>query len=161
MTDVDFDTQRLPGVPARLQTSTKSQVTASHDPAWLKYVVLGFGGRLPGKGPIYRDLAGQPTLPLRSGGRLITADRFYPSSKTCLLGLRDSESQTIPVRAHLAINLLALAASGAESLNAWEGCVRPGPAGRRPPNQEPGTAHAGKTGTAAGQPAAAGSEFTL
>jgi len=37
---VDFDTQRLPGVPARLQTSTKSQVTASHDPAWLKYVVL-------------------------------------------------------------------------------------------------------------------------
>jgi len=41
VTDVDFDTQRLPGVPARLQTSTKSQVTASHDPAWLKYVVLG------------------------------------------------------------------------------------------------------------------------
>ncbi len=43
----------------------------------------GFGGRLPGKGPIYRDLAGQPTLPGWYGSNLITAGRFYPSSKTC------------------------------------------------------------------------------
>jgi hypothetical protein len=48
-----------------------------------------------------------------------------------------------------AINLRDLAASGAESLNACGGCVRPGRAGRRPLNQEPGAAHAGKTGTAA------------
>jgi hypothetical protein len=28
-------------------------------------VHVRFGGRLPGKGPIYRDLAGQPTLPAK------------------------------------------------------------------------------------------------
>ncbi len=43
----------------------------------------GFGGRLPGKGPIYRDLAGQPTLPTWYGSALLVADRWYPSSKTC------------------------------------------------------------------------------
>ena len=43
----------------------------------------GFGGRLPGKGPIYRDLAGQPTLPAWYGSQLTVADRWYPSSKTC------------------------------------------------------------------------------
>jgi putative transposase len=43
----------------------------------------GFGGRLPGKGPIYRDLAGQPTLPGWYGSRLVIADRWFPSSKTC------------------------------------------------------------------------------
>ncbi len=53
-------------------------------------------------------------------------------------------------------NLLYLAASGAERLNACGGTVRPGSAGHVPLNQEPGTAHAGKTGTAAGQPVAAG-----
>src|ERR1039457_6334071 len=35
-----FDTQRLPGVPPCLQTSTKTQVTALCGPARLKYVVL-------------------------------------------------------------------------------------------------------------------------
>jgi len=44
-----------------------------------------------------------------------------------------------------AINLRDLAASGPERLSACGGCVRPGRAGRRPLNQEPGTAHAGKT----------------
>jgi len=48
-------------------------------------------------------------------------------------------------------NLLALAASGAERLNACGGTVRPGHAGRVPVKQEPGTAHAGKTGTASRQ----------
>jgi hypothetical protein len=35
------------------------------------------------------------------------------------------------------------------------GCARPVPDGQRPLNQEPGTPHAGKTGTAARQQAAA------
>ena len=52
-------------------------------------------------------------------------------------------------------NLLNLAASGAESLNACEGTARPGLAGHVPPKQEPGTADAGKTGTASRQREAA------
>jgi transposase len=52
-------------------------------------------------------------------------------------------------------NLLHLAASGAESLNACRGTVRQRSAPHVPVKQEPGTAPAGKTGTAAGQPAAA------
>ena len=59
-----------------------------------------------------------------------------------------------------AANLLKLAASGAESQNASGGTVRPGPAGRVPVKEEPGTATAGKTGTASGQPLAAGQEPT-
>lgn len=55
-------------------------------------------------------------------------------------------------------NLLSLAASGAERLNACGGTIRPGPAGHVPMKQEPGTAPAAKTGTAAGQLAAAGQE---
>ncbi len=58
-----------------------------------------------------------------------------------------------------AYNLLKLAASGAESLNDCGGTVRPHPARRGPVKQEPGTAHAGKTGTAARQQAAAGREL--
>ena len=57
-------------------------------------------------------------------------------------------------------NLLNLAASGAESQNACGAQVRPSPAGHRAVKQEPGTAHAGQTGTAAGQLAAAGQEPT-
>ncbi len=57
-------------------------------------------------------------------------------------------------------NLLNLAASGAESLNACGGTVRPGLAGPVPVNQEPGTAHAGQTGTASEQPLAAEQELT-
>jgi len=34
-------------------------------------VHVRFGGRLPGKGPIYRDLAGQPTLPTATVDRLL------------------------------------------------------------------------------------------
>jgi len=47
-------------------------------------------------------------------------------------------------------NLLNLAASGAERLTACGGTVRPGTAGHFPLKQEPGTVHAGKTGTAVG-----------
>lgn len=56
-------------------------------------------------------------------------------------------------------NLLNLAASGAERLTACGGIIRPGTAGHVPLKQEPGTARAGKTGTVAGQPAAAELEF--
>lgn len=105
-----------------------------------------------------------------NGGRLILADRWYPSSKLC--------SGCGTVKAKLALservftceacglctdrdvnaarNLLDLAASGAESINACGGTIRPGSAGHVPVNQEPGTAHAGQTGTASGQPLAAG-----
>jgi putative transposase len=109
-----------------------------------------------------------------NGGALVTAGRFYPSSKTC--------SGCSAVKAKLALsertyactacglvmdrdvnaarNLLKLAASGAESQNACGPQVRPGLAGRSGMKQEPGTAPAGKTGTASGQPLAAGQELT-
>jgi putative transposase len=59
-----------------------------------------------------------------------------------------------------AANLLKLAASGEESINACGGTVRPGTNGHVSVNQEPGTATADKTGTASGQPLAAESELT-
>jgi len=106
-----------------------------------------------------------------NGGTLILADRFYPSSKICSAcgwrkpSLKLSE-RTFTCQAcglvmdrdqNAARNLLklALAASGAESLNACEGTVRPGLAGHVPVKQEPGTADAGKTGTASRQQEAA------
>jgi len=52
-------------------------------------------------------------------------------------------------------NLLGLAASGAESVNACRAAVRPGIAGLAAVKQEPGTGKAGKTGTAAPQGTAA------
>ena len=108
-----------------------------------------------------------------NGGFLLLAGRWFPSSKMC--------SGCGAVKAKLALsertyrcgcglvtgrdvnaaaNLLKLAASGAESLNACGGTVRPGLAGRVPVNQEPGAAHADQTGTASGQPLAAEKELT-
>jgi putative transposase len=109
-----------------------------------------------------------------NGGRLIPADRFYPSSKTCSgcgyvkAKLALSERTYACTECGLVIdrdenaarNLLGLAASGAESRNACGGTVRPRPVRHVPVKQEPGTAHAGQTGTAAGQLAAAGRELT-
>jgi putative transposase len=103
------------------------------------------------------------------GGQLILADRFYPSSKICSgcgavkaklpLHVRvftcESCGLTLDRDVNAARNLLNVAASGAERLTACGGIVRPGTAGHIPLKQEPGTVHAGKTGTAAGQPAAA------
>lgn len=103
-----------------------------------------------------------------NGGRLLVADRWYPSSKTCSgCGWR-KPSLTLAERTftcehcglvldrdiNAATNLRDLAASGAESQNACGGDVRPGLAGQTPAKQEPGTIK-GQTGTAAGQPAAA------
>ncbi len=103
------------------------------------------------------------------GGRLVTADRFYPSSKKCSgcgavkaklpLSERtytcDSCGLVTDRDVNAARNLLLLAASGAESLNAREGTVRPHTARHAPPNLEPGTPPGDKTGTAARQQAAA------
>jgi putative transposase len=105
-----------------------------------------------------------------NGGRLIPADRFYPSSKTCSacgavkakLALSErtyvceSCSLTLDRDVNAARNLLHLAASGTERLNACGSYVRPVLNGQRPAKQEPGTALAGETGTASGQLEAAG-----
>jgi putative transposase len=104
-----------------------------------------------------------------NGGRLIVAARFYPSSKTCsgcgavkaklLLSERTYACTACGLvldrDVNAAVNLLHLAASGAESQNACGPQVRPGVAGRSGTKQEPGTARAGKTGTASPQGEAA------
>jgi len=104
-----------------------------------------------------------------NGGQLIVADRWFPSSKTCSACGAAKAKLSLSERVfccescghredrdvNAARNLLKLAASGAESLNACGGHVRPGGAGQRLLKQEPGTAHAGETGTAAPQGAAA------
>jgi len=97
-----------------------------------------------------------------NGGRLLVADRFYPSSKTC------SGCGTVKAKLSLservyrcgacglaldrdlnaARNLLQLAASGAESINACRAAVGPGPAGHAVSKQEPGTRQRDKTRTA-------------
>jgi putative transposase len=98
----------------------------------------------------------------REGGTLVTADRWYPSSKTCSecgsvkakLTLADRVYQcdgcglVMDRDVNAARNLLSLAASGADRVNACGGTVRPRPARHVPVKQEPGTANAGKTGTA-------------
>jgi putative transposase len=103
------------------------------------------------------------------GGTLVVADRWYSSSKTCSgcgtvkakLGLsertyRCNACGLVEDRdVNAARNLLKLAASGAESLNARGGVVRPRTARRAPPNLEPGTPPGDETGTAARQQAAA------
>ena len=109
-----------------------------------------------------------------NSGHLVLADRWFPSSKTCSgcgavkakLCLADrvfvceacgyAEDRDV----NAARNLLNLAASGAERQNACGPQVRPGLAGRSGMKQEPGTANAGQTGTASGQPLAAGRELT-
>jgi putative transposase len=104
-----------------------------------------------------------------NGGTLVTADRFYPSSKKCSgcgtvkaklpLSERTFRCGTCGLAedrdVNAARNLLYLAASGAESLNACGGTVRPGQAGQVPVKQEPGTPSGGKTGTASRQRRAA------
>jgi putative transposase len=104
-----------------------------------------------------------------AGGTLVTAGRWFPSSKTCSscgavkakLSLKERVyaceqcGYTGDRDVNAARNLLKLAASGAERINACGGTVRPGHAGRDPAKQEPGTAHAGKTGAASPQGEAA------
>jgi putative transposase len=96
-----------------------------------------------------------------NGGILVTADRWFPSSKTCAgcgavktklpLHIRvyhcDRCGLVLDRDVNAAINLLKLAASGAERVNACGAAVRPGPAGHAAVKQEPGTQKRGKTGT--------------
>ncbi|MFB4318664.1 RNA-guided endonuclease InsQ/TnpB family protein [Actinomadura sp. 21ATH] len=104
------------------------------------------------------------------GGRLVVADRWYPSSKTCSGCGGRKPSLSLSERTYrcdacglnlgrdvnAAINLRDLAASGAESRNACGGGVRPGRAGRPPVKQEPGTTpRAGQAGAVAAQAATA------
>ncbi len=121
-----------------------------------------------GFGTVRRMLGYKTT---RNGGSLVVADQWYPSSKTCSdcgsvkakLTLKDrvfacdicGHREDRDVNA--ARNLLSLAASGAERLNARGAVVRPGPAGHAVLKREPGTrpARRGKTGTAASREAAA------
>ena len=113
-----------------------------------------------------------------SGGQLITADRWYPSSKTCsACGWRkpgltlaertfrcDACGLVLDRDVNAAINLLKLApgtASGAgtgsgDGADACGAQVRPADGRRRALNQEPGIPSGSETGTAAGQPVAAG-----
>jgi putative transposase len=68
-----------------------------------------------------------------------------------LLSGVDSAGRAEDRDVNAARNLLHLAASGAERVNACGGTVRPRPARQDPLKQEPGAAHAGKTGTAPAQ----------
>ncbi|WP_433252908.1 IS607 family element RNA-guided endonuclease TnpB [Actinomadura nitritigenes] len=100
-----------------------------------------------------------------NGGRLVVADRWFPSSKMCSGCGGRKPSLSLSERTYrceacglvlgrdvnAALNLRDLAASGAKRLNACGGDVRPGSAGQPPAKQEPGTAQAGETGTAAAQ----------
>lgn len=104
-----------------------------------------------------------------NGGRVVTAGRWFPSSKTCsgcgavkaklLLSERTYRcgvcALVLDRDVNAARNLLHLAASGAERENACGGTARPGHAGQDPVKQEPGTPHGDKTGTVGGQPPAA------
>jgi transposase len=99
----------------------------------------------------------------REGGTLVVADRWYPSSKTCSGCGSVKAKLTLAERVYqcdacglvmgrdvnAARNLLSLAASGADRVNACGAAVRPGlTAGRAALKQEPGTAKADQTGTA-------------
>jgi putative transposase len=104
-----------------------------------------------------------------NGGTLITADRWFPSSKRCSdcgavkaklpLRVRVYECEhcglVMDRDVNAARNLLKLAASGAESRNACGGTPRPRPARHVPVKQEPGTRKRDKTGTAVPQGTAA------
>ncbi len=91
----------------------------------------------------------------REGGRLVVADRWFPSSKRCSGCGSVKAKLTLAERVYrcegcglvadrdvnAARNLLLLAASGADSLNACGAAVRAGlAAGRAALKQEPGTA---------------------
>lgn len=103
-----------------------------------------------------------------NGGQLVTADRWYPSSKTCSACGAVKAKLPLSERTYrcddcdlvmdrdenAARNLLQLAASGAESQNAREGAVRPRPARHAPSNLEPGIPKRVNTRTAARQRAA-------
>jgi putative transposase len=109
-----------------------------------------------------------------NGGRIGIADRWYSSSKTCSACGWRKPSLTLAERiftceacglvmdrdVNAARNLLGLAASGAESINACGAQVRPVPDGHRAVKQEPDIADAGNAGTAGPRGPAASRELT-
>jgi putative transposase len=124
-----------------------------------------------------RRLLGSKTV--WRGGRLITSDRFHPSSKTCSAGGMGKAKRSLAERVYrcegcglvidrdvnAARNLLKLAGSGRgetpvepreDPACAGHTAITGVPAkpASRGAKQEPGTARAGKTGTATGQPVA-------
>jgi putative transposase len=98
------------------------------------------------------------------GGRLVFADRFYPSSKTCSgcgtvkakLALSERTYQcgncglVVDRDVNAARNLLKLAANGAESINARGAATRPGTAGHAVVKREPGTPRGARPGPSSG-----------
>jgi putative transposase len=104
-----------------------------------------------------------------NGGQVITADRWYPSSRTCSACGWRKPSLTLAERTftceacglvmdrdeNAARNLLHLAISGTERRNACGGTARPGLAGHVPVKQEPGSSHGRQTGTVTRQPVTA------
>jgi putative transposase len=96
-----------------------------------------------------------------NGGQLIPADRWFPSSKTCSAcgyvkaKLALSERKYVCEACGLAIdrdenaarNLLGLAASGAERVNGRGADHKTGLTRQVAVKRQPGTAHAGQTGT--------------
>jgi len=109
-----------------------------------------------------------------NGGQLVIAGRWYPRSKTCSACGWRKPSLTLAERiftceacglmmdrdVNAARNLLGLAASGAESINACGAQVRPVPDGHRAMKQEPGIANADNGGTAWPYGLAASQELT-
>jgi putative transposase len=105
----------------------------------------------------------------REGGTLITAGRWYPSSKLCSNCGGRKPSLTLKDRVYecescglvldrdinAARNLLNLAVSGTERENACGVTVRPDLVRHVPVKQEPGTSQEGQTGTASLQEEAA------
>lgn len=103
-----------------------------------------------------RQMLGYKTV--WNGGRLIVADRWYPSSKMCAACRATKAKLALSERiftcevcglvanrdVNAARNLLVLAASVAESINACGSQIRPGPAGHGGMKQEPGTANCGQ-----------------
>lgn len=103
-------------------------------------------------------------------GTLVTADRWYPSSKTCSgcgavkakLGLSERTYHCgacgliLDRDVNAARNLLKLAASGAESLNARRETVSPRVSRHVSPKREPGTRKRDETGTVPAQAGTAG-----
>ena len=97
-----------------------------------------------------------------NGGTLVVADRWFPSSKTCSSCGSVKAKLTLSERTFrcehcgckedrdvtAARNLLKLAGSGPERINACGGTRNPGTAGLVPLKQEPGTRKRDKTGTA-------------
>jgi putative transposase len=106
---------------------------------------------------------------VKNGGVLLLANRWYPSSKVCSSCGTAKTTLTLSERIYrcdhcdlvidrdvnAARNLVYLAASGAESLNARGGVVRPGTAWQALMNLEPGASIEDKTGTASQRWAAA------